>query len=268
MHHARRAVMSQGYIHATAIVHPAARLAAGTEVGAYSLIGEHVEIGEGTRIGPHVVIEGHTRLGRDNRVFQFASIGAAPQDMKYAGEPTRLEIGDRNTIREFCTFNCGTVQDADVTRMGDDNWVMAYVHVAHDCQIGNHVIFANNTQLAGHVTVGDWAILGGYTGVHQFCRVGAHSMTGVGTVLLQDLPPYVTASGASARPYGINSEGLKRRGYSSDTIMGIKRAYKLLYKSGLKLDEARVAIGEALTTTPELAVLLDFLAVSGRGIIR
>jgi len=249
-------------------VHREARLADGVEVGAYSLIGPQVEIGAGTRIGPHVVIEGHTRLGRDNRVFQFASIGAQPQDKKYAGEPTRLEIGDRNEIREFCTFNCGTAQDAGVTRLGNDNWIMAYVHLAHDCQVGNNTIFANNVQLAGHVTVGDWAILGGFTGVHQFVRVGAHSITGVATVLLQDLPPYVTASGSPATPHGINSEGLKRRGYNAETIMAIKRAYKTLYRSGLKLTEAQTAIAAAAREAQELDLLSEFLAEPGRGIIR
>ncbi len=257
-----------GAIHPTAIVHPGARLAAGVEIGAYSIIGEHVELGEATRIGAHVVIEGHTRLGRENRVFQFASLGAQPQDKKYSGEPTRLEIGDRNQIREFCTFNCGTAQDAGVTRLGDDNWIMAYVHLAHDCQVGNNTIFANNAQLAGHVVVGDWAILGGFTGVHQFVRVGAHSITGVATVLLQDLPPYVTASGSPAVPHGINSEGLKRRGYGAPAIAAIKRAYKTLYRSGLKLVEAQTAIAAAAKESAELEALCRFLAEPGRGIIR
>ncbi|TAJ19932.1 MAG: acyl-ACP--UDP-N-acetylglucosamine O-acyltransferase, partial [Rugosibacter sp.] len=183
-------------IHPTAIVHANAKLGKGVTVGPYSLIGEHVEIGSNTVIGPHVVVTGHTSIGEDNRIFQFCSIGEVPQDKKHAGEPTRLEIGDRNTIRECCTFNCGTVQDAGVTRMGNDNWIMAYVHVAHDCQIGNHVIFANSTQLAGHVHVGDWVILGGFTGVHQFVRIGAHGMTSVSSVLLQDMPPYVMAAGS------------------------------------------------------------------------
>jgi len=255
-------------IHPTAIVHPGARLGRGVEIGAYTLVGEHVEIGDGTRVGPHAVIEGHSRIGRDNRIFQFSSIGAIPQDMKYAGEPTRLEIGDRNTIREFCTLNCGTVQDAGVTRLGNDNWLMAYVHVAHDCQVGSHTIFANNAQLAGHVVVGDRAILGGFTAVHQFVRIGAHSLTAMGSILLQDLPPYVTCSGNSATPHGINSEGLRRRGYSAAAVMAIKRAYKTLYKSGLKLDEAQAEIAAAAAATPELQVLLDFLAAPGRGIIR
>ena len=259
--------MSQ-QIHPTAIVHPDARLGAGVEVGAFSIIGAHVEIGEGTRIGPHVVVDGYTRLGCHNRVFQFASIGAPPQDKKYAGEPTRLEIGDRNQIREFCTFNCGTVQDVGVTRLGNDNWIMAYVHLAHDCQVGNNTIFANNAQLAGHVKVGDFAILGGFTTVHQFVRIGAHSITGLSSVLLQDLPPYVTAAGSPAAPHGVNSEGLKRRGYSAEAIMAIRRAYKTLYKSGLKLVEAQAAIAATARDAAELDILGQFLAESGRGIIR
>lgn len=255
-------------VHPTAIVHPGAQLAGAVEVGAYSVIGEYVEIGAGSRIGPHTVITGHTRIGRDNRIFQFASLGEAPQDKKYAGEPTRLEIGDRNTIREFCTFNCGTMQDAGVTRLGDDNWVMAYVHLAHDCQVGNQCIFANNSQLAGHVRVGDSAILGGFTAVHQFCHIGAHSITAIGTVVLQDIPPYVTASGNTAQPFGVNSEGLKRRGFSADTISRIKRAYKTLYKSGLGLEDAKREIALQAGECPELQLMLDFFAHSTRGIIR
>ncbi len=256
-------------IHPTALVDAAAYLGASVSIGAYSVIGAGVEIGDGTRVGPHVVIEGPTRIGRDNRIFQFASLGAAPQDKKYGGEPTTLEIGDRNTIREFCTFNRGTVQDAGATRIGDDNWIMAYVHVAHDCQIGNQTIFANNAQLAGHVHVGDWAILGGFTVVHQFVRIGAHSMTGMGTILLQDLPPYVTASGNPSAPHGINSEGLKRRGFSPEAIVGLRRAYKTLYRNGLKLEEATTAIAaEAQGELAPLAALSDFLATAGRGILR
>lgn len=255
-------------IHPTAIIHPGAKLGAGVSVGPYSIIGEHVEIGDNTWIGPHVVISGHTRIGCDNRIFQFSSIGEIPQDKKYAGEPTRLEIGDRNTIREFCTFNLGTAQDAGVTRVGSDNWIMAYVHIAHDCQVGNRTIFANNSQLAGHVHVDDWAILGGYTGVHQFCRIGSHTMTAVGTVVLQDVPPYVMAAGNSASPYGINAEGLKRRGFSSDALMALKRAYRTLYKSGLMLEEARARLEEDAKEHPEIQPILDFLAVSKRGIIR
>ncbi|MBA0902229.1 MAG: acyl-ACP--UDP-N-acetylglucosamine O-acyltransferase [Candidatus Nitrotoga sp.] len=255
--------------HPTALIHPNAKLADDVEVGAYSIIGEHVEIGSNTHIGPHVVISGHTKIGKNNRVFQFCSLGEIPQDKKYAAEPTRLEIGDHNTIREFCTLNLGTAQDIGVTRVGDHNWIMAYVHLAHDCQIGNHTIFANNTQLAGHVHVADYAILGGFTGVHQFCKIGRHAMTGVGTVLLQDLPPYVIAAGNPAAPYGINSEGLKRHAFSSDAIMAIKRAYKTLYKSGLLLEQAKVAIhDEHVEKYPEMSALIDFIDHSQRGIIR
>ncbi len=253
-------------IHPTALVDAGARLGDNVEIGAYSVIGAGVEIGDGTWIGPHVVINGPTKIGCENRIFQFASLGEQPQDKKYAGEPTTLEIGDRNTIREFCTFNRGTIQDAGATRVGNDNWIMAYVHVAHDCQVGNQTIFANNAQLAGHVQVGDWAILGGFTVVHQFVRIGAHSMTAMGTILLQDLPPYVTASGNPSAPHGINSEGLKRRGFSADAIAALKRAYKALYRNGLKLEEATAQItAEGLD---EVTVLSDFLAAPGRGIIR
>ena len=254
--------------HPTALIHPDAKLADDVQVGAYSIIGEHVEIGAGTAVGPHVVMTGHTRIGKNNRIFQFCSLGEVPQDKKYAGEPTRLEIGDNNVIRECCTFNIGTVQDVGVTRMGNDNWVMAYVHVAHDCQIGNNVIFANSTQLAGHVVIDDYAILGGFTGVHQFCQIGAHVMTAVGTVLLHDIPPYVKVSGSPAAPHGINSEGLKRRGFSSTSVMGIKRAYKTLYRSGLTLEEAKGSIREQVAEHPELQILADFLDRSQRGIVR
>jgi UDP-N-acetylglucosamine acyltransferase len=255
-------------IHPTAIVHPGAKLAQGIEIGAYSIIGPDVEIGPGCRIGPHAVITGHTRIGANNRIFQFVSLGEIPQDKKYAGEPTRLEIGDNNTVREFCTFNCGTAQDAGVTRMGNNNWVMAYVHLAHDCQVGNNTIFANNSQLAGHVQVGDYAILGGFTAVHQFCHIGAHSLTAIGTTLLQDLPPYVTASGNTARPYGINAEGLKRRGFTPAVITQLKRAYKTLYKSSLTLEQAKRELSGQVKECPEIQPLLDFLAASTRGIVR
>jgi UDP-N-acetylglucosamine acyltransferase len=255
-------------IHPTAIVHPGARLGAGVEVGPYSIIGEHVEIGEDTWIGSHVVIGGRTRIGRGNRIHPFCSLGGEPQDKKYAGEPTELHIGERNTIREFCTFHVGTAQDAGVTRVGDDNWVMAYVHLAHDCQVGSNTIFANNAQLAGHVHVGDYAILGGFTGVHQFVRIGAHSFTGGSTLLIQDLPPYVMAAGNPAQPRGINSEGLKRRGFSAEAIAAIKRAYKDLYRSGQTLEEAARKVGEAAAEEPALKIMADFLAAPGRGIVR
>ena len=255
-------------IHTTAIVDPAARLAADVEVGPYTIIGPHVEIGAGSRIGPHTVITGHTRIGAKNTISQFVSVGDAPQDKKYGGEPTRLEIGEGNTIRECCTINRGTIQGGGVTRVGNDNWIMAYVHIAHDCRIGNRAIFANSTQLAGHVLVDDDAVLGGFTGVHQFCRVGAHSLTGVSTVVLQDIPPYVTASGSPARPFGINSEGLRRRGFSSETISELRRAYKTLYRAGLSLEEAQRELADHAARCSEVQPLLDFIRVPGRGIIR
>jgi UDP-N-acetylglucosamine acyltransferase len=255
-------------IHPTAIVHPEAKLGRGVVIGPYTIVGEHVEIGDQTVVGPHVVIGGHTRIGAGNHIFQFCSIGEIPQDKKYSGEPTRLEIGDRNTIREFCTFNCGTAQDVGVTRLGNDNWIMAYVHLAHDCQVGSQTIFANNTQLAGHVQVGDWAILGGFTVVHQFVRIGAHSFTAMGTILLQDLPPFVTAAGNPAEPRSINAEGIKRRGFSPVEVTAVKRAFKTLYKSGMKLEEARAAIAADVVAAPQLALLSAFLDVPGRGIIR
>jgi UDP-N-acetylglucosamine acyltransferase len=255
-------------IHPTAIVHPGARLAASVAIGAYSIIGEHVEVGEGTSIGPHVVIEGRTRIGRENRIASFSVLGGPPQDKKYAGEPTRLEIGDRNTIRECCTFSIGTVQDVGVTRIGNDNWIMAYCHVAHDCQVGDNTIFANNTQLAGHVLVQDFAVLGGFTGVHQFVRIGAHSMTAGGTILRQDLPPYVTASGNPTKTFGVNAEGLRRRGFSEEKINGITRAYKVLYRSGLSLADAQASIAKQAASLPELLVLAEFLGAATRGIVR
>jgi len=255
-------------IHPTAIVHRSARLASDVEVGAYSVIGEHVEVGEGSTIGSHVVLDGHTRIGRRNTIWHYVSIGAPPQDKKYKGEPTGVEIGDRNTFREFCTINRGTTQDAGVTRIGNDNWIMAYVHFAHDCQIGNNAIFANLAQIAGHVSVGDWAILGGNTQAHQFVQIGAHSFTGMGTYLAQDLPPYVTAAGNMARPFGINKEGLKRRGFSSEAIAGLKRAYKTLYRKGLTLEEALAELKAQAAACREVQPLLDFIARSKRGIIR
>jgi len=255
-------------IHPTAVVHRGAKLATDVEVGPYSVIGEHVEVGEGSWIGTHVVLDGHTRIGRRNRIWHFASLGAPPQDKKYAGEPTRVEIGDGNTIREYVTMNRGTAQDIGVTRVGNDNWIMAYVHFAHDCQIGSHTIFANACQLAGHVTVGDWAIFGATTLVHQHVHVGAHAFTGMGTYLPQDLPPYVMAAGNMAQPFGINKEGLKRRGFSPDTIAGLKRAYKTLYRKGLGLEDATRELEGQAKDCPEVRAILEFLARSKRGIIR
>jgi UDP-N-acetylglucosamine acyltransferase len=255
-------------VHATAIVDRKAELAGGVSVGPYSIIGPHVQIGEGTRVGPHVVIEGHTRIGKRNRIFQFASLGAPPQDKKYKDEPTRVEIGDDNTIREFVTINRGTAQDAGLTSVGNDNWIMAYVHFAHDCMIGSHTIFANACELAGHVVVGDYAIFGGVTLVHQFVHVGAHSHTGMGTYLSQDLPPFVTCHGNMARPYGINSKGLQRRGFSAEAIEGLKRAYRTLYRKGLSLEEARRELESQAAACPPVREFLDFISSSKRGFIR
>lgn len=255
-------------LHATAIVDPAAKLAADVEVGPYTIIGPYVEIGPGCRIGPHAVIKGRTRIGANNRIFQFVSLGEIPQDKKYNDEPTRLEIGDNNTIREFCTFNIGTVQDGGVTRLGNNNWIMGYVHLAHDCQVGNNTILANNVQLAGHVVVGDHAILGGFTGVHQFCRIGAHAFTGGASVVLKDVPPYVTASGNPAKPFGINTEGLKRCGFSAEAVAAIKRAYRTIYRTGDTVEQALAALAQQAATCAEIQLLIDFLAVPGRGIIR
>lgn len=255
-------------IHPTAIISPNARISEGVQIGAYSIVGDEVDIGPDTTIGPHVVIEGPTRIGASNRIHAFSSLGGAPQDKKFAGEKTRLEIGDRNTIREFCTFNRGTTQDAGVTRIGNDNWIMAYVHLAHDCQVGNHTIFANNAQLAGHVHVDDHAILGGFTVVHQFVHIGMHSITAMGSILLQDLPPYVTAAGNTAKPYGINSEGLKRRGFSSASLGALKAAYKTLYKSGKTLEEAKAELAKSALLHAEIQPILDFLNTCTRGIIR
>ena len=255
-------------IHPTAIVHDGAQLAAEVAVGPYSIVGPGVELGEGTWIGAHVVLDGRARIGRRNRIFHFASIGAPPQDKKYAGEDTAVEIGDGNVIREYVTINRGTALDAGVTRVGSDNWIMAYVHFAHDCQIGSHTIFANACQLAGHVTVGDWAIFGATTLVHQFVHIGAHAFTGMGTYLPQDLPPFVTAAGNMARPYGINSEGLKRRGFSPETINGLKQAYRTLYRRGLGLEEARRELESQAEDCPPVREILDFLAKTKRGIIR
>ena len=257
-----------GKIHPTAIVHPGAKLAADVEVGPYSVIGEHVEVDEGCWIGAHVVLDGRVRIGRRNKIFHFASIGAPPQDKKYKGEPTAVEIGDDNTIREYVTINRGTAQDVGVTRLGNENWVMAYVHFAHDCQIGSKTIFANACQLAGHVTVGDWAIFGATTLVHQFVHIGAHAFTGMGTYLPQDLPPYVMAAGNMAKPYGINSEGLKRRGFSPETIQELKRAYRTLYRAGFSLEDAKTKLEEQARACAEVKPILDFLATSKRGIIR
>lgn len=259
-------------IHATAIVDVQAELADDVTVGPYAVIGPNVRIGAGSSIGPHTVIEGHTTIGRNNAIFQFASVGAAPQDKKYAGEPTRLTIGDGNTIREFVTINTGTVQDGGVTTLGDDNWIMAYVHIAHDCHIANHTIIANAVQLAGHVHLGDWAYLGGLSGVHQYVRVGAHAMTGFQTRLSQDLPPFVTCAGNPAEAQGINAEGLRRRGFSAERIAQVKQMHRTLYRKGLTFDAAVAEIGamkaEAPESAAEIDMMLGFLAAATRGIVR
>lgn len=259
-------------IHPTALVDAQAELDASVEVGPYALIGPGVTIGAGTRIGGHCVIEGPTVIGRDNRIHAHAVLGGAPQDMKYRGEPTALHIGDRNTIREFCTFNRGTVQDAGVTRLGNDNWVMAYVHLAHDVQVGSHTILANNATLAGHVHVDDWAIVGGLSGIHQFCKVGAHVMTGFQSHVSQDVPPFMTVSGHPLAVHGFNAEGLRRRGFSRERIGLVKQMHRLLYREGLTLEAAKTAIA-ALKGTVEggdadVDRLLGFLAASTRGIVR
>lgn len=263
-------------IHPTALVDPQARLADGVSVGPYTVIGPNVEIGEGTTIGAHAVIEGHTTIGRDNRIFQFASLGADPQDKKYAGEPTRLIIGNGNTIREFTTFNTGTVQDKGITQIGDDNWIMAYVHVAHDCVIGSHNVIANSVQFAGHVTVGDFTLIGGISGIHQFVRIGDFAMLGFQTRLSQDLPPFVVAAGNPAEAQNVHQEGPRRRGYSPERLSLLKQMYKLLYRKGLTL-AASVDEIAALKATPEAQVdgalgdidkMLAFLADAQRGIVR
>lgn len=261
-------------IHASALIDSKAELASDVEVGPYSVIGPKVKIGSGTKIGSHTIIEGHTTIGKDNHFAHFAAIGGPPQDMKYRGEPTQLVIGDRNTIREFTTIHTGTAQDEGITRIGDDNWIMAYVHIAHDCQIGNHTIFSSNAQIAGHVEVGDWAILGGMSGVHQFVRIGAHAMLGGASALVQDIPPFVMAAGDKAGPHGINVEGLKRRGYLPEAIMELRNAYKVLYKDGLSFEDAKVAIDAMVKkqtdakTQEALVQFHQFLAASSRGIIR
>jgi UDP-N-acetylglucosamine acyltransferase len=260
-------------IHASAIVDPKAELDSTVEVGAFSVIGPNVKIGSRTKLGPHMVISGYTTIGEDNLFHGSATIGGDPQDKKYKGEPTQLIIGDRNTIREYCTLNTGTVQDRGKTVLGNDNWIMAYVHIAHDCQIGNHTIIANGVQLAGHVIVGNWVILGGMSGVHQFTRLGDHAMTAFQTKLMQDVPPFVMAAGYPAIPAGINSEGLKRRGFSADSILNIKRAYKAIYRQGLSIAESKDAIDSLIflasnEVKPHLINMKAFLDEATRGIIR
>lgn len=253
-------------IHETAIIDPSAKIGRNVSIGPYTVVGADVEIGDDCIIGPHVVLNGPTRIGKENRIFQFSSVGEDCQDKKYAGEPTELVIGDRNVFRESCTIHRGTVQDQGITRIGDDNLFMAYVHVAHDCVIGNENIFANATTLAGHVHIGNFVILGGFTGVHQFCKIGSHSFCAVSSVVVQDIPPYVMAQGHNAAPRTINAEGLKRRGFSSEQIRNVRRAYKLLYRSGYTLEEAVAEM--AKLDASEVQPMIDFIAESNRGIIR
>ncbi|MGM9488380.1 acyl-ACP--UDP-N-acetylglucosamine O-acyltransferase [Ideonella sp. YS5] len=259
-------------IHPSAIVDPAADLDASVSIGPYAVIGPHVRIGAGTTVGPHTVIEGRTTIGRDNRIFQFASIGAISQDMSYGGEPTRLEIGDRNTIREFCTLNLGTMKEEGVTRIGSDNWIMAYVHVAHDCRVGNHIVMANNATLAGHVHVGDWAVIGGLSGVHQFVHIGAHAMIGFQAHVAQDVPPFMTADGNPLALRAVNLTGIKRRGFGNERVAAIRQMHKLLYRDSLTLDQAIAAIGALGGGAPEveadIETMLSFLAGATRGIVR
>ena len=259
-------------IHPTAIVEPGAELGDGVVIGAYSIVRAQVRIGAGTLVGPHCVIEGRTTIGAGNRIFQFASLGAAPQDKKYAGEPTSLEIGDRNTIREYCNFNLGTAQDAGVTRIGSDNWLMNNVHIAHDCIVGDQTIVAGYAGLAGHVHLGDWAIVGAMSGLHQFVKMGAHAMTGFQSHVSQDVPPYMMAEGNPLAVRGFNAEGLRRRGFSPARVAAVKQMHRLLYREGLTLDESRARIEALGAATPEaeadIALMTGFLASSSRGIAR
>jgi UDP-N-acetylglucosamine acyltransferase len=277
VHHAHIALIQEAQvtvIHSTALVDPRAQLDSSVSIGPYTVVGPHVRIGAGTAVGAHCVLEGHTTIGRDNQIFQFNSIGAIPQDKKYAGEPCELIIGDRNTVREFCTLNIGSPGDAGVTRVGNDNWIMAYVHLAHDCVVGNHTIFANNSQLAGHVHVGDWVILGGFTVVHQFVRLGAHSMTAMCSLLFADLPPYVMCQGQPAAARSMNFEGLRRRGFSPERIAAVKAMQRALYRDELTLEQAKERIAGLPQSHPaaadDVAMMLDFLAGTSpqRGIVR
>lgn len=259
-------------IHPSAVIEPGAQIDSSVEIGPFTVIGPNVRIGANTRIGSHTVIEGHTTIGEDNRIGHFAAIGGAPQDMKYRDEPTRLEIGSRNLIREFTTIHVGTAQDEGVTRIGDENWIMAYVHIAHDCQVGNHTVFSSNAQIAGHVRVGDWAILGGMSGVHQFVRIGEHAFLGGASALVQDLPPFVIAAGEKASPHGVNVEGLRRRGFTPEDITAVRAAYRTLYKSGLSFDEALAALRDTVARqdagASHVTRFLSFVESSKRGVIR
>ncbi|MFO7604317.1 MAG: acyl-ACP--UDP-N-acetylglucosamine O-acyltransferase [Gammaproteobacteria bacterium] len=251
-----------------AVVDPSAKIAKNVRIGPFTVIGPHVEIGEATEIGPHVVINGPTRIGRENRIFQFSSIGEIPQDKKFHGEDSRLEIGDRNTIREFVTINRGTADGGGVTRIGSDNWLMAYIHIAHDCIVGNHTIFANGASIAGHVTIGDYAILGGFTLVHQFCSVGEYAFCGMGSAISKDVPPYIMVNGNPAHPHGLNTEGLKRQGFSKEALRVLREAYKTIYRSGMTREEALVKLELMGVSQPEIQPLCHFLKQARRGILR
>jgi UDP-N-acetylglucosamine acyltransferase len=255
-------------IHETAVIAKSAVIADTVEIGPYSVIGENVRIGRGTRIGSHVVIKGPTTIGDDNRIYQFCSIGDDPQDKKYSGEETRLKIGDRNTIREYCSINRGTAQDEGVTSLGDDNWILAYVHIAHDCRVGSHTIFSNNATLAGHVHVGDWVIFAGFSGAHQFCHVGAHSFLGMFAGTSRDVPAYTLVAGQPATVRGINAEGLKRRNFTAKQISNIKNAYRIVFRKGLKLSDAIREVEELAKTQPEIELFARSLHTSDRGLLR
>lgn len=255
-------------IHKQAIIDPSASIAENVHIGPCTVIGPDVEIGEGTWIGPHAVIQGPTSIGKDNKIFQFASIGEAPQDKRYNGEPTRLEIGDRNVFRECCTVHRGTQHGRGTTSIGSDNLFMAYTHVAHDCQVGNHVIFSNNASIAGHVSVGDHVCLGGMVGIHQFCSIGAHSFAAGGAIIFKDVPPFVIVSGYPAEAHGLNTVGLERRGYTLETISALKRAYKIIFRQSLTVQEAMRELQEMVKEFPEIALLTNFLAKTTRGIVR
>jgi UDP-N-acetylglucosamine acyltransferase len=255
-------------IHPSALVDPRAELAADVDVGAFAIVGPEVVIGAGTVIAAHAMVTGRTTLGARNRIFPFVTIGDIPQDRKYGGEPTATAIGDDNVIREYTSVHAGTAQDRGVTTIGSGNWLLAYTHIAHDCVVGSNTTFSNNAQLAGHVVIGDWVTMGGFTGVHQFCRVGAHAMIAAGSIVLQDVPPFVTAAGYPAKPHGTNNEGLRRRGFSGEDILAVRRAYKTLYRENLSLDEARAQLAAAAVLQPLLAPLVEFIGQAGRGIIR
>lgn len=255
-------------IHPSAIIDPSARIAPSVSIGPWTIVGPDVEIGEECWIGPHVVIQGPTRIGRENRIFQFSSIGEVPQDLKFRGEKTFLEIGDRNTIREFCTFNRGTAQDQGVTKIGNDNLFMAYVHIAHDCVVGNNTIFANNASLAGHVVIGDYVTLSGFSGVLQACRMGAYSFASMGSMIDKDVPPFVKVSGYYAKPFGLNTVGLTRRGFLPETILALRRAYRVIYRKGLTVRAAIAELENMLEICPDVRMLIEFIQQSERGIVR